>query len=176
MRNEKHAEIEQKIADTLFLRHGLVLLNGSVEDEYVPIEYVDEVRGGKDNWYRYRNRRANGITRVYIGHCGAKKMFRQRRDGTMRYDDIADELARRYHSHKEMIVANKRRQVREQKSQELKEQIGAEYGLKVESWRSTCPIKVNSFNQKLEVKFGGLNEFQVRRFLDLAQEMGIRLQ
>lgn len=91
----KYADIEQKIADELFKRHGRVLDKGAVDGVSVGVEFVEEIAGGKTQSWSFRR---NGKVQVRVGARAywvtseRSVGFKQLKGGGHNYDKIADKL------------------------------------------------------------------------------------
>ena len=167
----KIAEFDKQIADALLAKHNLTLDGNKVRDAdgteaYVWLEWKKERQSTHSSFYMGA---LNGKLRLYIGNWGDKTHFRMKKDGTMRIDDIADELELRFRrdlaiKRRESDAASKRKT-----NEALVERIArvkniSKYGTGLEvSWKTG--------SMKFEI--GGLNDEQADAFVSLAIELGL---
>jgi len=115
--NRQIDDIEKELAKKILAKHNKVYAQGKVEDVYVGIDYVKE--------QRYRN--YNGKIRIYVGNYSKKTMYRQRKDGTFRIDDIVDNIIARYNS---AILREKHDhdvQLKRERNEEVKKRLCQKY-------------------------------------------------
>jgi len=169
-----YSDVEQSVANELFLRHNLLLgKNGTINDTIIGLEISEEWTNAS-NW---RWARRNGKIRVNVGdYHGRKVGFRQLKKGGFNYDKIADKLVEKYN---EIQARLKRRAERQNRSQDydvmiqraVKKHGVYEYGGTVSKRQS----KDYSRLYGLEVKLNVTTNEQIDALLDLAVKLGISI-
>ncbi len=112
--NLSFREVEQNVANELFLRHNMLLSsNGSVNGTMIGLEVKEEWGGSSRGFYA----RPNGKFRVNVGGYLSTKQtgFRELKKGGFNYDKIADKLVEKYNH---QVASLKRRAERDVRSQD----------------------------------------------------------
>ena len=159
--------VEQEIANSLFLHHGAILVNGKVDGISIGIE-VNEMRSGSDRMYGYW-KTGTGKYQVRVGTAFYGDIrsvgYKQLKDGQFSYDKIAGRMMEMRGEVQRNNDAAKLRRKREIDNYQLLEELG------LSKWSG--PLSVNDKTGQMSFKIHRLSEAHARQFMALSISLGL---